>query len=114
VGVGEEWVHRLRSELVVARGDEFVEVEIKRLQALVADRKMTIELDDQARTLLANKGYDPIYGARPLKRVIQKHVQDPLAEEILRGTVKDGDTVVVSVKDGALTLNGTQVNAAAA
>ena len=70
-----------------------VDIQMKRLQALVADRKITIELDDQARTWLANKGYDPIYGARPLKRVIQKHVQDPLAEEILRGTVKDGDTV---------------------
>ena len=91
-----------------------VDIQIGRLQKLVADRKITLDLDDQARTWIANKGYDPIYGARPLKRVIQKQVQDPLAEEILRGTVKDGDTVHVSVKDGALTLNGTQVKAAAA
>ncbi|HRN85190.1 MAG TPA: hypothetical protein PK857_10250, partial [Hyphomicrobium sp.] len=70
-------------------------------------------LDDQARTWLANKGYDPIYGARPLKRVIQKQVQDPLAEAILSGTVRDGDAVNISVRDGALTLNGEPVKAAA-
>jgi ATP-dependent Clp protease ATP-binding subunit ClpB len=102
--------HRLRREAMAS----IVDIQMKRLQALVADRKITLELDDQARTWLANKGYDPIYGARPLKRVIQKSVQDPLAEEILRGNVKDGDTVVVSVKDGALTLNGVEVKAAAA
>jgi ATP-dependent Clp protease ATP-binding subunit ClpB len=101
--------HRLKREAMAA----IVDIQIKRLQGLVADRKITLELDDAARTWLANKGYDPIYGARPLKRVIQKQVQDPLAEEILRGTVKDGDTVRVSVSDGALTLNGTQVKAAA-
>ncbi|MGE0024370.1 MAG: AAA family ATPase, partial [Hyphomicrobium sp.] len=101
--------HRLRREDMAS----IVDIQMKRLQQLVADRKITIELDDTARTWLANKGYDPIYGARPLKRVIQKQVQDPLAEEILRGTVKDGDTVRVSVKDGALTLNGTPVRAAA-
>jgi ATP-dependent Clp protease ATP-binding subunit ClpB len=101
--------HRLRREAMAA----IVDIQIKRLQALVVDRKITLELDDQARTWLANKGYDPIYGARPLKRVIQKHVQDPLAEEILRGTVKDGETVRVSVRDGELTVNGTQVKAAA-
>jgi ATP-dependent Clp protease ATP-binding subunit ClpB len=101
--------HRLKREAMAA----IVDIQIKRLQALVADRKITLELDDQARTWLANKGYDPIYGARPLKRVIQKQVQDPLAEEILRGTVKDGETVRVSVRDGQLTVNGTQVKAAA-
>ena len=59
-----------------------------RLQKLLADRKLTLELDDTARTWLANKGYDPTYGARPLKRVIQKPVQDPLAEQILAGKIK--------------------------
>ncbi len=62
---------------------------------------------------LANRGYDPAYGARPLKRVIQRHVQDPLAEQILAGAVKDGDTVHVSVRDGELTINGWPVKAAA-
>ncbi|WP_072395654.1 ATP-dependent chaperone ClpB [Hyphomicrobium sp. CS1GBMeth3] len=101
--------HRLPREAMAG----IVDIQMKRLQALLADRKIGIELDDQARTWIANKGYDPIYGARPLKRVIQKNVQDPLAEEILRGTIKDGDTVRVSVKDGALTFNGVQTKAAA-
>ena len=101
--------HRLRREAMAS----IVDIQFKRLQGLVADRKITLELDDQARTWLANKGYDPIYGARPLKRVIQKNVQDPLAEAILAGTVRDGDAVHISVKDGALTLNGVEVKAAA-
>ena len=101
--------HRLRREAMAS----IVDIQMKRIGALIADRKITLNLDDQARTWLANKGYDPIYGARPLKRVIQKHVQDPLAEAILAGTVRDGDTVNVSVRDGALTLNGEPVKAAA-
>ncbi len=101
--------HRLRREAMAS----IVDIQMKRIAALIADRKITLNLDDQARTWLANKGYDPIYGARPLKRVIQKHVQDPLAEAILAGTVRDGDTVDISVRDGALTLNGEPVKAAA-
>ena len=101
--------HRLRREAMAS----IVDIQMKRISALVADRKITLNLDDQARTWLANKGYDPIYGARPLKRVIQKQVQDPLAEAILSGTVRDGDTVNISVSDGALTLNGEPVKAAA-
>ena len=92
---------------------QIVDIQMGRLQKLVEDRKLTIELDDAARTWLANRGYDPAYGARPLKRVIQKHVQDPLAEQILSGGVKDGDTVKVSVRDGAITVNGWPVKAAA-
>ncbi|HRO49858.1 MAG TPA: ATP-dependent chaperone ClpB [Hyphomicrobium sp.] len=101
--------HRLRREAMAS----IVDIQMKRISALVADRKITLNLDDQARTWLANKGYDPIYGARPLKRVIQKQVQDPLAEAILSGTVRDGDAVNISVRDGALTLNGEPVKAAA-
>ena len=74
-----------------------------RLQKLLADRKITLKLDDTAKTWLGNKGYDPAYGARPLKRVIQKYVQDPMAEMILQGKVHDGETVEVSVRDGELT-----------
>jgi ATP-dependent Clp protease ATP-binding subunit ClpB len=92
---------------------QIVDIQMGRLQKLVADRKITIELDDAARTWLANRGYDAAYGARPLKRVIQKQVQDPLAEQILAGGVKDGDTVKVSVRDGAITINGWPVKAAA-
>ncbi len=101
--------HRLqRSDM-----GQIVDIQMGRLQKLVDDRNITIELDDAARTWLANRGYDPAYGARPLKRVIQKQVQDPLAEQILAGGVKDGDTVKVSVRDGAITINGWPVKAAA-
>ena len=90
-----------------------VDIQIGRLQKLLADRKLTLELDDAARTWLANKGYDPAYGARPLKRVIQKAVQDPLAEQILAGKIKDGQKVQVTVRDGQLVVNGQPVKAAA-
>jgi ATP-dependent Clp protease ATP-binding subunit ClpB len=101
--------HRLqRSEM-----GKIVDIQIERLQKLLVDRKITVELDDKARTWLANRGYDAAYGARPLKRVIQRHVQDPLAEQILEGRVKDGDTVRLSVRDGDLVLNGEPVRVAA-
>ncbi|MEQ1717723.1 MAG: ATP-dependent chaperone ClpB [Hyphomicrobium sp.] len=90
-----------------------VDIQMGRLQKLLADRKITVALDDAARAWIANRGYDPAYGARPLKRVIQRHIQDPLAEQILAGAVKDGDSVHVSVRDGALTINGWPVKAAA-
>jgi ATP-dependent Clp protease ATP-binding subunit ClpB len=92
---------------------KIVDIQIERLQKLLVDRKIRVELDDKARTWLANRGYDAAYGARPLKRVIQRHVQDPLAEQILEGRVKDGDTVRLSVRDGDLELNGEPVKAAA-
>jgi len=102
--------HRLRREEMGA----IIDIQMRRLKDLLADRKITIDLDDAARTWLANRGYDPAYGARPLKRVIQKHVQDPLAEQILAGGVKDGDTVRISVRDGNLTINDWPVNVVAA
>ncbi|MBR2535699.1 MAG: ATP-dependent chaperone ClpB [Hyphomicrobium sp.] len=90
-----------------------VDIQMKRLDALLTDRKITLKLDDAARSWLANRGYDAAYGARPLKRVIQRNVQDPLAEQILAGGVKDGDPVTVSVRDGELTINGWPVKVAA-
>jgi ATP-dependent Clp protease ATP-binding subunit ClpB len=75
---------------------KIVEIQLQRLMRLLADRKITIELDEEARTFLANKGYDPAYGARPLKRVIQKEVQDPLAEKILMGEIADGSRIKVT------------------
>jgi ATP-dependent Clp protease ATP-binding subunit ClpB len=101
--------HRLKREQMAA----IVDIQIGRLQKLLADRKLTLELDDAARTWLANKGYDPTYGARPLKRVIQKSVQDPLAEQILAGKIRDGQKVPVTVRAGQLVLNGQPVKAAA-
>jgi ATP-dependent Clp protease ATP-binding subunit ClpB len=93
---------RLKREQMAA----IVDIQMQRLDKLLADRKIKVELSDEARVWLANRGYDPAYGARPLKRVIQKSVQDPLAEAILDGRIKDGDTVRVGVKGGELTFNG--------
>ncbi|MGQ0673855.1 MAG: AAA family ATPase, partial [Hyphomicrobium sp.] len=113
-----EFINRI-DEIVVfhrlAREDmgTIVDIQMGRLRKLLADRKISIELDDQARTWIANKGYDPIYGARPLKRVIQKHVQDTLAEMILAGRIRDGEPARVSVRDGSLVINGEVVKAAA-
>ena len=101
--------HRLKREQMTA----IVDVQLARLRSLLSDRKITLTLDDAARTWLANRGYDPAYGARPLKRVIQKTVQDPLAELILSGKLHDGGTASLTVKDGALTLNGVAVKQAA-
>jgi ATP-dependent Clp protease ATP-binding subunit ClpB len=101
--------HRLKR----ANMNAIVDIQIERLKKLLVDRKIEIELSDAARNELANKGYDPAYGARPLKRVIQKQLQDALAEEILGGTIKDGDSVKVDVKDGALTFNGKSPSSAA-
>jgi ATP-dependent Clp protease ATP-binding subunit ClpB len=101
--------HRLRRDQMVS----IVDIQIGRLQRLLADRKLKLELDDAARTWLANRGYDPTYGARPLKRVIQKSVQDPLAEQILSGRIRDGDTVRVTVRGGHLAINGETVKEAA-
>ena len=92
---------------------KIVDIQMSRLRRLLADRKITIDLNDQARSWIANRGYDPAYGARPLKRVIQRHMQDPLAEQILAGRIKDGETVKVTVRDGDLALNGEPVKAAA-
>ncbi|MDP2734215.1 MAG: AAA family ATPase, partial [Hoeflea sp.] len=83
--------HRLRRSEMGA----IVDIQLMRLGRLLVDRKIEVTLDDEARTWLADKGYDPAYGARPLKRVVQKYVQDPLAEKILLGEVGDGGRVMV-------------------
>ncbi len=97
--------HRLKREQMAS----IVDVQLARLRTLLLDRKITLTLDDAARLWLANRGYDPAYGARPLKRVIQKTVQDPLAEQILAGTLKDGANAALTVKDGSLVLNGIPI-----
>jgi ATP-dependent Clp protease ATP-binding subunit ClpB len=94
--------HRLRREHMGA----IVGIQLKRLQKLLDERKIAITVSDAARAWLADKGYDPAYGARPLKRVIQKSVQDPLAQEILAGRVADGGTVDIDAVAGTLTFNG--------
>jgi ATP-dependent Clp protease ATP-binding subunit ClpB len=97
--------HRLRRDDMGA----IVDIQIKRLQKLLDDRKITLLLDEKARALLAAKGYDPAYGARPLKRVIQKELQDPLAEALLAGDIVDGSTVRVSADAHGITLDGRPV-----
>jgi ATP-dependent Clp protease ATP-binding subunit ClpB len=89
-----------------------VDIQISRLRALLADRKIEIELDDAAREWLAEKGYDPAYGARPLKRVIQKHVQDAIAELVLEGVVNSGGRVVVTVAGDELGVEAATKQAA--
>ena len=82
-----------------------VAIQLERLKKLLADRKIAIEVDSAAMAWLANAGYDPIYGARPLKRVIQRELQNPLAQSILEGTVPDGSTVHVSATDQGLVID---------
>ena len=79
-----------------------------------ADRKVELKVDSKALQWLANRGYDPVYGARPLKRVIQRSLQNPLATLLLEGKVKEGDTVEVSVSGGELTVAGERVLSEAA
>jgi len=97
--------HRLRREDM---GD-IVDIQLRRLNRLLEDRKITLALDAKARLWLAEKGYDPTYGARPLKRVIQKWVQDPLAQMLLASEIRDGAHVKLSVSRGRLTINGKEV-----
>jgi ATP-dependent Clp protease ATP-binding subunit ClpB len=97
--------HRLRREDM----SEIVDIQLKRLNRLLEDRKIELSLDAKARQWLADKGYDPTYGARPLKRVIQKWVQDPLAQMLLAGEIGDGSTIKLSASHGRLTIDGKEV-----
>jgi ATP-dependent Clp protease ATP-binding subunit ClpB len=101
--------HRLKREQMAA----IVDVQMARLARLLVDRKITLDLSPEARTWLANQGYDPAYGARPLKRVIQKSVQDPLAEALLSGRIRDGERVQLGVEAGRITLQAKPARAAA-
>jgi len=100
--------HRLKREHM----GRIVDIQIERLQKLLEDRKIAIALDARAREWLAEKGYDPAYGARPLKRAIQKFVQDPLADLILSGRIKDGEKVKISAGREGLSFNGAVAAAA--
>ncbi|MCC8979042.1 ATP-dependent chaperone ClpB [Bradyrhizobium acaciae] len=86
-----------------------VDIQFARLRKLLDERKIALSLDAKAQTWLAEKGWDPAYGARPLKRVIQRYVQDPLAEMLLAGDVRDGSTVQISSGKDGLTFNGKAV-----
>jgi ATP-dependent Clp protease ATP-binding subunit ClpB len=101
--------HRLKREQM----GRIVDIQMQRLARLLTERKIALKLDAKAREWLAEKGYDPAYGARPLKRAIQKSVQDPLAELILSGKVKDGDQVAISANRQGITFNGEAAKEAA-
>jgi len=103
-----EFLNRV-DEIVIFHGltrehlTEIVGIQVRRLQELLAGRQLEIELTDAARAYLAEEGYDPAYGARPLKRVIQRQVQDPLALGLLQGDFGEGDRIRVDARDGHLT-----------
>jgi ATP-dependent Clp protease ATP-binding subunit ClpB len=82
-----------------------VDIQLRRLQTLVSDRQIELEIGEDARDLLAEEGYNPSYGARPLKRVIQTRLQDPLAEALISGEISEGQKVRVSVADGKLAID---------
>ena len=102
--------HRLRRDEMGA----IVDIQLTHLMALLEERKITIVLGEDARKWLADKGYDPSYGARPLKRVIQKYVQDPLAESILAGNIVDGQTITISAGSDRLLFATDESHVAAA
>jgi len=113
-----EFLNRL-DEIIIfhrltrANMDKIVGIQIGRLDKLLADRKIDISLDKKATDWLGNAGYDPIYGARPLKRVIQRRLQDPLAQLILEGKITDGAKIKVSASKTGLTIDGQQFAASA-
>ena len=114
-----EFLNRLDEILIFSRLDRehmkgIVDIQLRRLRKMLEDRKITLSLDASALAWLADAGYDPVYGARPLKRVIQRALQNPLATMILNGTVKDGDTVRVSAGEGGLVVNGEAIARVAA
>jgi len=104
-----EFLNRLDEILLfrrLARDDMkgVVAIQAERLKKLLADRKVTLEVDAAAMAWLGNAGYDPVYGARPLKRVIQRELQNPLAQAILEGRIPDGSTVRVTASDKGLVI----------
>ena len=110
-----EFLNRLDDQIIfdrLGRSDmgAIVDIQLRRLEARLVGRKIVLELDGDARAWLADEGYDPVFGARPLKRVIQRHLQDPLAEMILSGDVMDGATVVISAGADGLII-GDRVSA---
>jgi ATP-dependent Clp protease ATP-binding subunit ClpB len=102
-----EFLNRI-DEIIIFRSltrrqiEDVVDIMLRNLEARLGDRKLHIELTERARELIANEGYDPVYGARPLKRTIQRRILDPLAMEVLQGHFKEGDTVLVDNEGGRL------------
>jgi ATP-dependent Clp protease ATP-binding subunit ClpB len=108
-GFRPEFINRIDEVIVfhqITRSQmmNIVDIQVNRLRPRLDERHITLHLSDDARELLANMGYDPQYGARPLKRIIQKEVENRIARDLLDGTVRDGDTIEIDAKNGRLTL----------
>ena len=99
----------LFNRLSRAHMTDIVDIQLGQLRKLLADRKIALQVDKKGLQWLANRGYDPVYGARPLKRVIQRSLQNPMATLLLEGRIKDGDTVEVGVEGGELTIAGQRI-----
>jgi ATP-dependent Clp protease ATP-binding subunit ClpB len=93
-----------------AEMDGIVKIQLQRVEKLLADRRMTLALDGSARQWLADKGYDPVYGARPLKRVIQKELVDPIARKLLAGDLQDGSMIEVGGSGDGLVIGKAKVH----
>jgi len=93
-----------------AEMDDIVKIQLQRVEKLLADRRMTLGLDDGALHWLAERGYDPVYGARPLKRVIQKELVDPIARKLLAGELEDGSVIDVHAGADALEIGRARVH----
>ena len=105
-----EFLNRLDSSIIFHRlGREqirgIVEIQLRGVEALLAQQELTLEVSDAARDLLADRGYEPAFGARPLKRAIQAHLVEPLSEQIIAGRVRPGDTVRVEVDGDKLEIS---------
>jgi ATP-dependent Clp protease ATP-binding subunit ClpB len=87
-----------------------VRIQLSRFEKLLADRRLTLDLDDSALAWLADRGYDPAYGARPLKRVIQKDLVDPIARKLLAGEIGDGGVIAVTAGEGGLEIGKMRVH----
>jgi ATP-dependent Clp protease ATP-binding subunit ClpB len=112
-----EFINRLDDILLFhrlsrAEMGKIVEIQLKRLEALLADRHIQLQLDEAAKAWLAEAGYDPVYGARPLKRAIHRHLQNTFATLLLEGKIRDGETVRVSAGKDGLIINGIKAAAA--
>ena len=114
-----EFLNRLDEILLFRRLERshmaaIVDIQLAGLESLLEDRKIALDVSGDARTWLAEQGYDPVYGARPLKRTIQRSLQNPLATLILEGKVKDGETVRIGRAGNGLSFNGSAIEASIA
>ena len=105
-----EFINRLDDiivfhELAEEQIRSIVDLMVKELEKRIEERKLTIELTDAAKVWLSKTGFDPVYGARPLRRAVERYVENPISSMILRGEVKSGDKIMVDVKDDGLTFS---------